>query len=238
MRDVLAPPQSFLKDAEALGIRFESDDCDRLGRFLALLFEANQRFNLTSITDPEEAWSRHILDSLTLLPYIVQSGATSVIDIGSGGGLPGIPLAIVAPEVSFTLLEATEKKARYLRSAGEALKLDNVQVVNERAEVAARDREAHREQYDLVIARAVGRLPVLIELTVPFARVGGHVLAIKGQRAAEEVAESRSALHKLHAVVVDANRTPTGTIVVIEKQRRTPKLYPRRPGEPKRNPLS
>jgi 16S rRNA (guanine527-N7)-methyltransferase len=233
----LRPPASFLAAAEALGIAFEPGDVERLGRFLGLLLEANTRFNLTAVTDPREAWMRHVLDSLTLVPYLASLEAATALDVGSGGGLPGIPLAIVMPEIRFTLLEATGKKARFLDETARALALTNVTVVNERAETAARDASRHRERYDAAIARAVGRLPVLLELTLPFVRVGGVVLAVKGEKAAEEIGEARRALHLLHASVVAKDRTPTGTIVVIEKHRATPKAYPRRPGEPGRRAL-
>jgi 16S rRNA (guanine527-N7)-methyltransferase len=148
-------------------------------------------------------------------------------------------LAIVMPDVQFTLVEATGKKAKFLEQTAQALDLHNVTIVNERAETLGRDHHpgGHREQYDAVIARAVGKLPVLLELTVPLAKIGGHVLAMKGERAAEEIAEAKQALHLLHAHVVDSHQTPTGTIVVIEKQRKTPRTYPRLPGEPKRSPL-
>lgn len=235
-----APSATFQEELATLGIELEPHEPERLGAFLDLLLEANTRFNLTAITDRDAAWHRHIFDSLTLMPFLVQAGsggAKRVIDIGSGGGLPGIPLAIVMPDTSFTLLEATGKKADFLREAALRLELANVTVVNDRAETIAHDREQHREQYDVVLCRAVGKLPVLLELTVAFAKVGGHVLAIKGERANEEIAEAKQALHTLHGEVVNTHRTPTGTIVVIEKLRKTPRIYPRRPGEPKRAPL-
>ncbi|MCP3904617.1 MAG: 16S rRNA (guanine(527)-N(7))-methyltransferase RsmG [Planctomycetes bacterium] len=231
------PPPAFLAQVEALEIAFDSGDVERLARYLALLLDAARSFNLTAITDPDEAWVRHIADSLTLLPILASLEAKRVIDVGAGGGLPGVPLAIAMPDVSFTLLEATGKKARFLEETAAALDLANVTVVNDRAETAGQDRETHRERYDAVLARAVGRMPVLVELTVPLARIGGHVLAIKGARAEAEVAEAKAALHTLHARVVETRRTATGTIVIIEKSRRTGKMYPRRPGEPKRAPL-
>lgn len=231
------PTPAFLQLAEHAGIVFDSGDLERLGRFLDLLLEANTRFNLTRIADPAQAWERHVFDSLTLLPFIDSDEVVRVIDVGAGGGLPGVPLAIVLPEVRFTLLEATGKKATFLEETIAALGLGNATVVNERAEVAGRDREHHREAYDAVLARAVGPLPVLLELTAPFATTGGLVLAIKGERAADEIAASREALHRLHCRIAGTTRTPTGTIVAIEKLRTTPKIYPRRPGEPKRAPI-
>ena len=151
--------------------------------------------------------------------------------------MPGIPLAIVLPEAEVTLLEATGKKTRFLEETVAALDLENVTVINDRAEVVGNDREHHRERYDMVVARAVGALRVLLELTVPLARIGGHVISIKGRRAASEIIAAKRALHLLHAQVVGTTRTATGTIVLVEKLRPTPKAYPRRAGEPKRAPL-
>lgn len=228
------PPSEFERAAGEYGLRFDPGDLERLSAYLAMLLDATTRFNLTAITDPDEAWLKHVFDSLTLLPFT--GDATTVLDLGSGGGLPGVPLAIAMPGVRFVLLEATGKKAAFLRQVAERLELSNVEVVNERAEIAGRD-AVHRERYDVVVARAVGRLAVLIELAAPMARIEGHVLAVKGARAAEEIAEAKQALYMLHCRVMETVRTPTGTIVVIRKARRTPKHYPRRPGEPKRCPL-
>lgn len=234
----LHPPPEFLRACESLGISFDEGDLEKLGRYLALLLDANTRFNLTAITDHNQAWTRHIFDSLTLVPYLMSFEASSVLDVGSGGGLPGIPLAIVLPNVHFTLLEATGKKARFLQDVVHDLQLRNAQVINDRAETVGADHKAgHREHYDIVLARAVSRLPVLLELTVPFAKIGGHVLAMKGEKAAEEIAEAKQALHLLHAQVIEAVHTATGTLVIIEKVRKTPRTYPRAPGEPKRSPL-
>jgi 16S rRNA (guanine527-N7)-methyltransferase len=230
-------PTSFLARAEQLNVAFDPGDMETLGLYLALLFDANTRFNLTAIRTPEEAWTRHILDSLTLVGPLVSLDATTVIDIGSGGGIPGIPLAIVLPNIQFTLVEATGKKAKFLEEAVRRLQLRNVSVMCERAETIGQDHKHHREHYDVVLARAVGKLPVLLELTVPLAKVGGHVLAMKGERAEREIIEARQALHLLHARVAETLMTPTGVIVVVEKQRKTPRAYPRPPGEPKRAPL-
>lgn len=232
----LRPPDSFRRKAEAFGFAFDAGDIKRLGSYLAMLLEANTRFNLTAITDPDGAWIKHIFDSLTLLPYIASAGATRVIDVGSGGGLPGLPLAIAMPTVQFTLLEATGKKAGFLGDVAGTIGLSNVEIINDRAETLGRDSH-HREHYDVVVARAVGRLATLLELTVPLAAVGGHVLTIKGRKATQEISDAKKALHLLHCSVVETSRTPTGTIVVIKKLRGTAKRYPRRPGEPKRAPL-
>jgi 16S rRNA (guanine527-N7)-methyltransferase len=218
-------------------IELEEGDEGRLGLYLAMLLEASGQFNLTAIRDPEEAWVRHVFDALTLLPYLLGAEVRLVVDVGPGGGVPGVPLAIALPAVRFTLLEATGKKARFLEQVASALDLANVQVVHGRAEEAGQDRKAHRERYDAAIGRAVGPLAVLAELTVPLVRVGGLVLAIKGRRAEAEIAEASGALRVLHCGVARCDRTPTGTVVVLEKNGPTPRIYPRRPGEPKRAPL-
>jgi len=235
----LNPPPGFSDAAASLDIAFEPGEIDQLGRYLVLLLEANTHFNLTAIKDPNEAWSRHILDSLTLVPIIASAEAKTVIDVGSGGGLPGIPLAVVMPDVQFTLLESTGKKAEFLRRVALELNLTNIMVINDRSEVIGQDHQAggHREKYDIVVARAVGRLPVLLELTVPLAKIGGMVLAMKGEQAQVEIAESKAAMHLLHVGVADVREQPHGVIVIIEKHRKTPRIYPRKPGEPKRVPL-
>lgn len=232
-----APTPEFLAAAEALGLAFDPGDLERLERYLGLLLEANQRFNLTAVIDPAQAWMRHLLDALTLVPILESCEAERVIDVGSGGGVPGIPLAIVRPSMAMTLLEATGKKAAFLEATAQALGLGNVTVLRERAETAGQDHRRWREQFDAVLARAVGPLPTLLELTLPLAKVGGLVLAIKGEKAPQEIEAAKQALHALHARVIDSLRTPTGTIVVVEKERKTPRLYPRAAGEPKRKPL-
>lgn len=233
----LAPPPWLLQRCDALGIQFEGDDVSQLGTFLALLLEANRIMNLTTVTQPDAAWEKHIFDSLTLLPVLASVEARRVVDVGSGGGVPGLPLAIVMPEVSFTLVEATGKKARFLELAVQRLGLHNVTVTSERAEIIGRDRERHREQYDTAIVRAVGHLAIVLELCAPLVRVGGYVMAVKGEKAKQEIDESRDALRMLHADVTQTIDTPTGCIVIAQKLQSTPRLYPRRPGEPKRMPL-
>ncbi|MHC4990859.1 MAG: 16S rRNA (guanine(527)-N(7))-methyltransferase RsmG, partial [Planctomycetota bacterium] len=232
----LTPTDAFLRDAEAMQLAFDEGDLERLGLFLALLLERNRQFNLTAIRSPEEAWTRHVLDALSLVPVIASCDAGTLADVGSGGGLPGVPLAIVLPEIAVTLIEATGKKAGFLREVTAQLGLDNVSIVNDRAETVGHAK-AHRGGYDVVTARALGPLRVLLELTLPLARTGGLVLAIKGEQAPREIEEAATALRILRAEVVTQQRTPTGTIVAVRKLAGTPKRYPRRPGEPKHSPL-
>jgi 16S rRNA (guanine527-N7)-methyltransferase len=238
-------PADFLEACEDLGVAFDVGDLERLGVFLDLLLRTNEVVNLTAVKDEHAAWMRHIFDALTLIPLLqdLPDGAL-LADVGSGGGLPGIPLAICLPQLEFTLIEATGKKAAFLEHVVATMGLTNVTIVNNRAETIGQMGAPHRDRYDVVIARAVGRMAVLAELTMPLARParadtddGGLLLLIKGERAEDELDEAKPALHKLHAEHVGIVQTPTGRIVVLRKRRRTPKIYPRKAGEPKRAPL-
>jgi 16S rRNA (guanine527-N7)-methyltransferase len=223
-----------VSESEALAIDAPTEAL--LRRFLECLLETNRSFNLTAITDPAEAWNKHVLDSLTLLQDLRELAAGSrVIDVGSGGGLPALPLAIALPALQFTLLEATAKKARFLENTARELGLSNVRVVCDRAESFGNG--SQRERFDATTSRAVSRLPVLLELTLPLIKVGGLSLSIKGEQAADEVQEAANALQVLKASVEDTRRTPTGVVVRIRKTGPTPAKYPRRSGEPKRSPL-
>lgn len=237
MHAVECIPEDFYSQTALLGIAFDDGDMTKLGHFLDLLLETNRLFNLTAIKEPADGWTRHILDSLSLLPVLVKEDAKHVIDVGSGGGLPGIPLAITMSETTFVLVEATGKKADFLRHVVDVLELDNVTVANARAEDIGTKSGGFRDAADAVIARAVGPLQVLLELTVPLAKVDGIVIAIKGEKAHDEIEFSNKALHVLHAEVESAERSTTGTVVVIRKKEHTPQKYPRVPGEPKRDPI-
>jgi 16S rRNA (guanine527-N7)-methyltransferase len=207
-----------------LGISVSVDEETLLSRYLGMLFVTNERINLTRI-DRESAWRRHVVDSLTLLAPLASIDVVErAIDIGSGGGLPAIPLAIARNDIHWTLVEATGKKARFLESVSKRLGLTNITVVNARAEQSART--ALREHFDVATSRAVGALGDLAMASIPFLKVGGLMMAIKGERASEEVASAKQPLYELHASVVGEIRTETNTIVVVEKQRKTPAKFP------------
>jgi 16S rRNA (guanine527-N7)-methyltransferase len=170
----MTPPPGFLGACAAMGIEFEPGEVEKLGRYLGLMLEVNKTTNLTAITDPGEAWIKHIQDSLTLIALLAElPDGSGVVDVGSGGGCPGIPLAVCMPHLRFALLEATGKKAAFLESVVEQLELKNVTVLNGRAETFAAFKSPHREAYDAAVARAVGPLSVVAELTVPFVKMGG-----------------------------------------------------------------
>jgi len=237
----MTPPESFLTEVAALGVELSPAQLQALARFVELLLEANQHTNLTAIRDVDTAWTRHVLDSLSLVPPLSSLRAGRVIDVGAGGGLPGLVLAVALPHLDFTLVDATGKKVRHIAQTAEALGLDNVRALHARAEdlagLHADGHADHRERYDVAMARALAPMPVLAELVGPLVKVGGELLAIKGERADEELAQASGAL-SLIGLSLDASlRTTTGTVLRLRKTSATPGRYPRRAGEPKRDPL-
>ena len=210
--------------------------------FLLRLAEANQKTNLTSIVAWDEMVIKHLLDSLVLLktPWWREKG--SLLDVGSGAGFPGLPLALLFPEKPVFLVEANTKKVRFLESIKKEQGLTSLNILSGRAETLARQ-PSYRETFSLVIARAVARLPALLELTLPFCRVGGFFIAYKGPRAREELAEAQKAGQILGASFVSSYlyQLPRDKgeriLLVFKKISVTPEKYPRRPGIPEKRPL-
>ncbi len=209
----LEPPEDLSARLAAIGVSLDDAAVARLADYLGRLLAMNERVNLTAITDPAEAWARHALDALTLVPLVADLPAgASVVDVGSGGGVPGIPLAIARPDLRVTLVESTQKKAAFLAAVSSALGLANVAVLAERAEHLLR---TQRGRFDVATARAVGRLAELAPITVPFVRPGGRALLIKGQRADEELVEALGVLAQLRCTHERTVPTPTGRVVVL-----------------------
>jgi len=210
-----------------------------LSRFLDLLIAGNQRMNLTRITDRAAAELNHIGDALTLLRYL-PPGAIRLADVGSGGGVPGIPLAIARPDAAVTLIESTVKKARFLTETAEALGLSNVKVRPERAEEAGVG--PVRESFDVVTVRAVGVMAWLVEWCLPLVKVGGTMLAMKGPRLTEELPSALRTIRLLGGGEptvhpVDLPGTGGHVIVAIRKVRKTDSRFPRPATSAKGKPL-
>ena len=231
--------------AERLGIRLTPDQLSHFEEYYRELIEWNQRMNLTAITDYREVQVRHFLDSLTLamvIPPPPEGVAVRLIDVGTGAGLPGIPLKILYPSIKLTLLESVMKKTRFLRHLVDRLKLEDVEVIAARAEDAARE-PSHRERYDYAVARAVAPLCTLAELTLPFCRLGGHVIAPKKGNIAEEMEVASSAIPLLGGELQEVRSIylpelgEERKLVIICKMRPTPTKYPRRAGTPAKQPL-
>jgi 16S rRNA (guanine527-N7)-methyltransferase len=213
---------------------------DLFAAYLAALIEWNGRMNLVAGSTLADPTRRHLLDSLVLATALPAPPA-SLADVGSGAGLPGIPLAILWPQTQVTLIESIGKKADFLRHVAGSLPLPNVQVLSERAEAAGQDR-AYRERAEVVTARAVASLATLAELCLPLCRVGGRWLAPKGPDVRAEVQDSEEAVHILGAELegvydVLIPDEPTRSLVVFHKRRPTPPAYPRPVGVPAKKPL-
>ncbi len=182
---------------ELLGLELTAEQQQAFERYAQELLAWNEsRVNLTAITDPLAIEMRHFLDSLSILRTGALLPHAKVIDVGAGAGFPGLPLRIVCTGIQLTLLEATGKKTTFLEHMLQYLNLGNVKIVNARAEDAGQDL-THREQYDLVLARAVAHMPILVEYLLPLCRVGGRCIALKGESAAAEVGVAEHALKLL-----------------------------------------
>lgn len=215
---------------------------ERFERLTELLLYWNKRINLTTITEPERISVEQDLDSVAPLAFGLIKPNMSVVDVGTGAGFPGLPLAILCPQTSFTLVDATRKKVDYLKMVCDELSLTNVKVIWARAEKLSHE-QGYRETFDCAVARAFGALDVVLECTVPFVKVGSIVIAYKGPRVDGELAFGERAARLLGGQIeaVYQFRLPcselTRSLVVVRKTAPTPSRFPRRPGVPERRPL-
>jgi 16S rRNA (guanine527-N7)-methyltransferase len=225
-----------------LGVRLKPSQIKAFEEYERLLIEWNARINLTAIREPREIRVKHFLDSLTCLKVMKDTPSERLVDVGTGAGFPGLPLKIICPGLKVTLLESVGKKADFCQRVAAALKLEGVEVIQERAEVSGHDPE-HREKYDWAVARAVAALPALAEYLLPFVKVGGRMLAMKGESAVAEAHSAEKAFHMLggHLRQVVPVTLPGVAeeryLVVVDKTAATPLPYPRRVGLPTKKPL-
>ncbi len=235
------------KSLADMGIRPHVQAVNDFVRFHKFLMSWNSKLNLTAVTDWEESVERHYLDSASIsLGYPFNTHLSpkyvKVLDVGSGAGFPGIPLKILFPDIRLTLLDSVNKKTDFLERAVSHLGLDFTCVQRERAEDLGRI-DMHRDAYDLVVARAVSKLNVLAELTIPFCKIGGYVIAMKGQKVESEIIASTEAITALGGEIVEVidcnrfHRFLKGYLVVLKKVVPTPHRFPRRPGIPSKRPI-
>ena len=228
--------------ADSYGITLDDTKLRQLTRYYELLVEWNEKINLTAITEPKEVAVKHMIDSLSAYDEKLFIDGARVIDVGTGAGFPGLPLKIFAPQIDLTLMDALNKRVKFLQTVVAELGLKNVECVHRRAEEGARDKK-YREGYDIAVSRAVARLPILAEYCLPFVKKGGHFIALKGMQYAEELAEAQKAIKILGGAdaisrrVVLPDLDDVRAVITIKKKMPTPKIYPRKAGTPTKNPL-
>lgn len=241
---MMADNKAFVSLAqEALNIILTREQGKQFDEYRKLLLEWNQRLNLTAVRTPDDIDKVHFLDSLSCILVTGSLDKQTVVDVGTGAGFPGIPLKILFPTMSLTLIESVQKKAKFLETVVSQLGLDGVQIVPKRAEDAARDSE-HRERYNWVMARAVADLRVLLEYLSPFCRVNGSILAMKGPLVRKEIEAAQAALVALQTEVVTLKKVSqqisedkSRYLLKLKKVAALSDRYPRRAGVPGKRPL-
>ncbi|MBQ7768919.1 MAG: 16S rRNA (guanine(527)-N(7))-methyltransferase RsmG [Oscillospiraceae bacterium] len=228
--------ETLAKGLPGLGLSLPDEIQNTLCAFGEAVIEQNKVMNLTAITEPTQVAKLHLLDSLSLLSLEDLTGK-KVIDVGCGAGFPGVPVKIACPGMQLTLLDSLGKRMQWLENILPNLGVE-AECVTARAEEAVNDR---RECYDYATSRAVARLNILLELTAPYVKVGGKVLAMKGTAAREELQEAKNAISRLGLQVEKVEEFPMDgtahTVIVLKKVKNTPPQYPRRYAKIKQNPL-
>ena len=238
--------KKLIEGAGKLGIKLNARQVKQFELYYQELIEWNRKINLTAITDYSSMQVKHFLDSLTIALALSQEEVAgqdfNIVDVGTGAGFPGVPLKILFPQPRLVLIEPTTKKTAFLHHIIRKLELENVEVLNARAEEAAH-LPLYREQFALVLSRAVALLPTLVELTLPFCRIGGRFIAQKKGEIDQEVNRAKEAITVLGGKLDRIKKTELEEfsdaryLVIIDKICPTPGKYPRRPGVPKRRPI-
>lgn len=231
----------LINEASKNNIFIDEQTAVKIEQFKSILLEWNEKINLTRITDSDDFIKKHVIDSLMVINRVCVKKDSKIIDIGTGPGIPGILIKLLRPDLHVSLLESQRKKANFIQYALEQMKLTDVIIINDRAENAAKKRD-FREKYDIAVARAVSSLNVLLELCLPFVRIGGTFVAMKGEDPKQEISEAKNSIRVLKGKIEEIidyslDNENKRTLVLIKKIGKTPADYPRRPGIPAKKPL-
>ena len=230
----------LLEAVKSLGMELTEEQIRQFEAYRAGVLEWNEKVNLTAITDPEEFEMKHFADSVMSAGNDIMKNAKKIIDVGTGGGFPGIPLAILFPDKQFTLMDSLGKRIKIIDQLAKEIGIKNVELVHARAEDLAKKKE-YREQYDVCVSRAVANLATLSEYCIPFVKIGGYFAPYKTAAAEEEIAEGKKALFilggHLESVSEFSDAELDHTILWIKKVKMTPVKYPRKAGTPSKEPL-
>lgn len=235
-------PELFYQTLAEQGFVLSDQQKTQFERYFELLVDWNEKINLTAITEKNEVYLKHFYDSLApVLQGYIANKSLRLLDIGAGAGFPSLPMKILCPELDVTIIDSLNKRINFLNLLADELGLDGVHFYHGRAEDFGQDK-AFRAQFDIVTARAVARMQVLSELTIPFLKVGGQLIALKAAAADQELADAKNALAQLFAKVsLNQNyQLPNGdgrNITIVDKKKETPNKYPRRAGLPNKKPL-
>ncbi len=223
-------------------ISLSEEQLEQFQKLYDFMIEKNRVMNLTAITDERDVVVKHFVDSISLLKYFSLEKFATIIDVGTGAGFPGIPLAIMFPDISFTLMDSLHKRIRYLEELSELLLLKNVRCIHARAEELGRDPQ-HREKYDVCVSRAVASLPVLLEYCIPFVKRNGYFISYKSVMAEDELLKSEKAQKQLCCTLQDKkdfsipDTDYNRCFLIFQKEKEMSKRYPRQNGIPKKNPI-
>ena len=235
-------PEFFYQALAEQGFELTDQQKDQFQRYFQLLVEWNEKINLTAITAEDEVYLKHFYDSLApILQGHLKNEPIALLDIGAGAGFPSLPMKILFPQLEVSIIDSLNKRIQFLHLLAEELGLKGVHFYHGRAEDFAQDKH-FRAQFDLVTARAVARMQVLSELTIPFLKVGGRLIALKASSAEDELKQAKNALNLLFAKVLENvdYQLPNGdprTLTIVEKKKETPNKYPRKAGVPNKRPL-
>lgn len=236
--------EEFIKEiiaqAEEINIILSTEQAEQFYNYMNILIDWNEKINLTAITEPKEIIQKHFIDSLTISKYIKAN--TEIIDVGTGAGFPGIPIKIANNGTKITLLDSLNKRLIYLNELIQELDLENIETIHYRAEEAGQNLK-YREQFDIAVSRAVAPLNILVEYLLPFIKVNGICICMKGNNVQEELNNSKNAVKILGGKIekIEEFKLPNSdinrNIIIIRKIKETPRKYPRKPGTPSKDPI-